>query len=203
ALNLANAHLENARKADDPYLILDLCASAEAALSQMKRADKRTLIPPMSTEDQALCNGISTAYSDRGKLLDSLGHLDKAQASFRQAEKWRYVLDPNGNPIRSRSGAIFTSIRRALNLRGTSTAAPERSYPEAKSKLSRSDVAQVPPAIFPENVARPATKHDLPGPDGRITTTPQLAYCLGLLSKASASSSLTYASEPDEPLDKA
>ncbi|KAG0352604.1 hypothetical protein BGZ54_002677, partial [Gamsiella multidivaricata] len=89
ALNLANAHLENARKADDPDFILALCANAEVALSRMKRTDRKALIPPMSTEDQALCNGISTAYSDRGKLLDSLGHRDKAQASFRQAEKWR------------------------------------------------------------------------------------------------------------------
>ncbi|KAG0351678.1 hypothetical protein BGZ54_003154, partial [Gamsiella multidivaricata] len=96
----------------------------------------------MSAEDQALCNGISTAYSDQGKLLDGLGHRGKAQASFRQAEKWRYVLDPNGNPIRSRPGGIFTSIRCALNLRGTSTAALKLPHPEAKGRSSHSDVAQ-------------------------------------------------------------
>ncbi|KAG0365123.1 hypothetical protein BGZ54_006840, partial [Gamsiella multidivaricata] len=200
ALDLANIYLGNAQKAADPDLTLILCADAGAALSWMKRADRRALIPPMSVEDQTLCNGISTVYSDQGKLLGSLGYRDKAQASFRKAEKWRYLQDPDGNPVPSRPGKTLIPILCAPKLRSTSPATPDPSYPETKAKSSRSDIAQVPPGIFSENAPRPVIKHDLPGTDGRIASTPQLAYCLELLSKATSSTPCV--TKSDEALDR-
>ncbi|KAF9993095.1 hypothetical protein BGZ80_008278, partial [Entomortierella chlamydospora] len=43
------------------------------------------------------------------------------------------------------------------------------------------DVMHIPRKIFDQNIVPPITKYTLPEPNGRITNTPQLAYCLCLL----------------------
>ncbi|KAF9296170.1 hypothetical protein BGZ88_000550 [Linnemannia elongata] len=57
--------------------------------------------------------------------------------------------------------------------------------------------------IFPENVAKPTLKADLPKPHARVNKTPQLVYCCSVLSKAHGKS--PPASDSDEyqnlPLD--
>src|SRR5690349_15913116 len=51
-----------------------------------------------------------------------------------------------------------------------------------KSKQKqRRDIATIPAHIFVENVRPPAIEYRLPGSDERLTNTPQLAYCLYLL----------------------
>ncbi|KAF9197130.1 hypothetical protein BGZ49_002604, partial [Haplosporangium sp. Z 27] len=51
-----------------------------------------------------------------------------------------------------------------------------------KRGLRRKDVAQVPSNILYHNVTRPMVKYNLPELQGRLESTPQLAYCLSLLS---------------------
>ncbi|KAF9309290.1 hypothetical protein BGZ91_007468, partial [Linnemannia elongata] len=57
--------------------------------------------------------------------------------------------------------------------------------------------------IFPENVAKPTYKTDLPKPHARVDKTPQLVYCCSLLSKAQGSLSSLSDSDisQDLPLD--
>ncbi|KAF9137790.1 hypothetical protein BG015_002605 [Linnemannia schmuckeri] len=57
--------------------------------------------------------------------------------------------------------------------------------------------------IFPENVAKPTLKTDLPKPHARVDKTPQLVYCCSLLLKAQESISLASGSDAsqDLPLD--
>jgi hypothetical protein len=80
ALELANIYLENASKARDPYLALVLCHDTEVSLSQATKGSKRV-------EVQLVCRGIATAYESLGRLLDSQGHHDEAQACYKKAGK--------------------------------------------------------------------------------------------------------------------
>jgi len=66
-----------------------------------------------------------------------------------------------------------------------------RSFPHDKRKQLQ-DVVTIPTHIFVENVRPPAIQFKLPEADERLGSTPQLAYCLGLL-QASQS--------PDDILD--
>jgi len=81
ALDLANIYLENASKAQHPDIALVLCHDTEVALSRAKKAAKRT-------EDPTVRHGIAIAYIGLGRELDSRGHDNEAQASYKKAEKW-------------------------------------------------------------------------------------------------------------------
>jgi hypothetical protein len=80
ALELANVYLENASKARDPYVAMVLCHDTEVSLSQAARGSKRI-------EVQVVRKGIATAYDNLGRLLDSHGHHDEAQAFYKKAGK--------------------------------------------------------------------------------------------------------------------
>jgi hypothetical protein len=79
-LELANVYLENAFGANDPDIVLELCRNAEESLSKARKAVKQA-------HNQAVVDGIATAYIGLGKLLESHGHVSGAQASFKKAEK--------------------------------------------------------------------------------------------------------------------
>lgn len=79
-LELANIYLETASKAHHPGIALVLCHDTEVALSQAKKAAKRT-------DDQSLCQGIAIAYIGLGKELENRGRGNEAQTSFKKAEK--------------------------------------------------------------------------------------------------------------------
>ncbi|KAI8347463.1 hypothetical protein B0O80DRAFT_490603, partial [Mortierella sp. GBAus27b] len=80
ALELAKVYLESAIKAKDHYIALVLCHDTEASLSQARKGSKGVEIQTMREE-------IIAAYMKLGDLLDSRGHRDKAQASYKRAEK--------------------------------------------------------------------------------------------------------------------
>jgi hypothetical protein len=80
ALELANVYLANAFKAKDPFIALVLGHDTELSLSQAKKATK-------GIEVQVMRKGIATAYDNLGRLLDSHGHLDEAQAFYKKAGK--------------------------------------------------------------------------------------------------------------------
>jgi hypothetical protein len=86
ALELASFYLDNARQTRDVKLASVLCDDAASVLSQVKRNAKWAR---KYAEDQDLKEGIAEAYIVLGKLQEQLGHLEKAQASQKTAEKWR------------------------------------------------------------------------------------------------------------------
>ncbi|KAI8602885.1 hypothetical protein EDD21DRAFT_352349 [Dissophora ornata] len=90
ALDLANLHLENARKATSPELTLPLCNDAETALARIRTSAKKTYVLSSRAEDRALCNEIATTYFELGQLLEGLGRHTKAQASYKNEQKWGY-----------------------------------------------------------------------------------------------------------------
>ncbi|KAI8602649.1 hypothetical protein EDD21DRAFT_403485 [Dissophora ornata] len=92
ALDLASVHLENARKAKNSELALTFCKDAEKALARIKTSVRKTYVSSSRAEDRALCNEIATTYSELGELLDGLGSPTKAQACYKNEEKWGYAF---------------------------------------------------------------------------------------------------------------
>ncbi|KAF9937856.1 hypothetical protein BGZ65_000884, partial [Modicella reniformis] len=174
ALDLTNVYLENARKVKDPNNALELCDNAEASLS---RVMEMALNPPKNTQDQTLREEVASACFELGQLQDHLGANRKSQISFKNAEKlgWHALnlsqlstppSDPNNN---DNSNMHPTDVQKSS---ARDTTAIEQGL----------DIATIPVHIFSENKPPPTTVvFDLPEPDGRLNSTPQLARCLGLL----------------------
>ncbi|KAI8595003.1 hypothetical protein EDD21DRAFT_359426 [Dissophora ornata] len=89
ALDLANGHLENARKAKRSEVALTFCKDAETALARIRKSVRETFVSSSSDEDRALCNEIATTHFELGKLLDGVGYHVKAQDSYKNEKKWR------------------------------------------------------------------------------------------------------------------
>ncbi|KAF9991820.1 hypothetical protein BGZ80_008865, partial [Entomortierella chlamydospora] len=149
-------------------------------------------------KDPALSEGIANAYHEHGTLLDDLGRHDKAKKSHSKAEKWGYVDRVGRDTGSSHPLAKSDTVRRSLLPTAALPAAPIVAVAMYQDS-SKADVAQLnhqdhvlhaTPAkdgmqtqqkIFDQNVTPPIAKYALPKPDERITSTPQLAYCLSLL----------------------
>ncbi len=186
ALKLINTHLNNARdNIEDINLALIFCDHAEVSLSQAKSAFKKAL-SPNTPDDQALRTKIGTVYAERGKLLEKLGQSDKAKTSYEKAAKYGYVPGPFPSPATPRPSSTRNSIYSALIPSSAFVASPRHSSPLSQRSTGR-DIAVLPPALFAQNVLPPLVKYDLPKADERLSSTPQLAYALSVLSAAALS----------------
>ncbi|KAK3805037.1 MAG: hypothetical protein J3Q66DRAFT_393564 [Benniella sp.] len=67
-------------RATDPYVALTLCHDTEVSLSQARGPSKRH-------ELQVVREGVATAYIKLGRLLNTHGRRDEAQACYKKAEK--------------------------------------------------------------------------------------------------------------------
>ncbi|KAF9984069.1 hypothetical protein BGZ65_001041, partial [Modicella reniformis] len=161
ALELTNVYLENAYKTKDQDVALVLCHDAETSLSQAKVATKKFPNHLKDAEHQALRDGVVSAFIDLGKFLEVHGYQVEAQAICKKAEYWGVAHSDKGTSDTTvGSSAGDTSI--------------------GNSKQPR-DIATIPSNIFAVNVGPPTSEIKLPEPDERLTNTPQLACCLGLL----------------------
>ncbi|KAF9399630.1 hypothetical protein BGX21_005907 [Mortierella sp. AD011] len=86
ALELANEHLGYARKEKSPAKALELTNNAKSLLK-----DAEHIFASKKVKDPSLSKGIANAYHEHGRLLDDLGHHDKAKKSHSKAEKWGYI----------------------------------------------------------------------------------------------------------------
>ncbi|KAI8346085.1 hypothetical protein B0O80DRAFT_431104 [Mortierella sp. GBAus27b] len=80
ALELAKIYLENAWKATDIDIILELCHDAEVSLMQARKSAKHG-------DGKHVEETIGTEYIRLGKLLHKQGHESEAQASYKKAKK--------------------------------------------------------------------------------------------------------------------
>ncbi|MCX8567208.1 MAG: WD40 repeat [Glomeribacter sp. 1016415] len=191
ALDLANFYLESARQTKAPNIALVLCENAEASLSQMKRALKRAQMP-QSLADQTLRNKVGQAYFERGQLLENLGQSEKAQTSYEKAEKWGYIQSQVPSSVSSPPSSLRLSIQRARSIPSSFVfdGNPQH-FPLLDQPSIGSDITLLYPHIFAKNVPLPLPTYTLPEADARLSSSPQLAYALNVLSAASL---------PDAPL---
>ncbi|KAF9207006.1 hypothetical protein BGZ49_001424 [Haplosporangium sp. Z 27] len=183
-LERANSQLELAAKQDVPAKALRLAREAKLLLK-----DAEKIFHSKKVQDQALKDSIANAYHEHGKLLDELGYHDKAQKSRLKAEEWGYLNERDLHVKSSLPDFADGSIDRL-----TPDAAPEKlqnlpvaviELPVVESHIQDMNPAEIKSSvrrpIFDRNVTAPATKYILPDIGERITSTPQLAYCLSLL----------------------
>ncbi|KAG0022202.1 hypothetical protein BGZ80_000773 [Entomortierella chlamydospora] len=198
ALELASHALENARKAKNkPAMALQLCNDAKSKIK-----DAENIFGTKKDRNPTLGNSIAIAYHEHGKLLNELGYHDKALRSHNKAEKWGYVHavsqctdspQPTSIQLPTPAAAVSASSSNAATVHQDLSETRHFDYQDVSQDVAltevnkglsapKKDVEQVPRNYFEQDVILPVVKYDLPDPGGRITSTPQLAYCLTLIS---------------------
>ncbi len=170
----------------------------QAKVSLSRVADERQVIPlsqakealrkaraAETPEDQALRDNIAAVYFERGEVLEAMNKFDKANASYQKAKIWGHVEAQNKLTPPSRPSSTFGSIRGALLSPAVPFAMPSIVSSSLSQGSSSPEIMDVAIQIFTKDVPRPVAEHDLPQVDDRLTSTPQLAYCLSLLPGAS------------------
>ncbi|KAF9346117.1 hypothetical protein BGX26_002397 [Mortierella sp. AD094] len=183
-LELANKHLDNARSASIPIKVRHLCDTAKAAIKEAEN-----IVINKKVKGQTVHDNIANVYQKHGNLLEELGQQAKAQKSYGKAKKWGYIhlaAQPTGSPILQSlchpyplSAAPSVTVTDQIHQGHAKDTTPS----EIKDQIpeAREDTVWIPQAIFGHDVATPVAKFAFPESGGRITSTPQLAYCLSLL----------------------
>ncbi|KAF9347363.1 hypothetical protein BGX34_003200 [Mortierella sp. NVP85] len=185
ALELTNLYLENAYRTADHDIALVLCHEAEAALSQAKSANKKIHAPPGDTHYQVLRDGVAAAYIDLGKLLERQGHPDLAHSICKKSEKWGGgALHPGRLAQSFKPSSTVDSTGDTLDSVGGPSAVSQAATPSSSLQKRGHDVVAIDSSIFPTNVRPPTANFELLEPDERLSSTPQLVCCLGLLQAA-------------------
>ncbi|KAG0019776.1 hypothetical protein BGZ80_005277, partial [Entomortierella chlamydospora] len=199
ALELANKYLENARKENDPVKALRLCNDANSVIK-----DAEKIYAKNGVKGRALHDGIANVYHEHAKLLDTLGYRGMAQKSHSKADKWGYVhvavskqtgssqlgsIQPLCPPtalsaVPTIAAAMYQGISK-LDIAQPTDVSPAQiaaltEIAPCASQTSQ-DIARTPGTIFVQLIAPPSVKYTLPEVTERISSTPQLAYCLSLL----------------------
>ncbi|KAF9276909.1 hypothetical protein BGZ68_009664, partial [Mortierella alpina] len=113
---------------------------------------------PSSSENQELCEKVASLFIEHGKLWGRLENAEKAKGCRKKAEKW-----------------------------STSLLTPSQPPPKGNNKVKRK-IACIAPEIFAHDVILRPPKPKPPASDAHICSTPQLVYCLNLLSNIASSS---------------
>ncbi|KAF9970566.1 hypothetical protein BGZ65_011037, partial [Modicella reniformis] len=189
-LELTNIYLENAFKTTDHDIALVLCHDAEVSLAEAKNNTKKSLTHPKDAEEEALREGVASAYIGIGKLLDSQGYPDKALTIYKKAEKLGGDI---GDPCllaryTTTESIVYPAEGTSDSTKNTLVVLPSLRTFGSQQKQQKRDIATVPPHIFTNDVRPLSMQFKLPEPDERLNNTPQLACCLGLL-QASLSTS--------------
>ncbi|OAQ25253.1 hypothetical protein K457DRAFT_23344, partial [Linnemannia elongata AG-77] len=160
ALARANTHLENAKETKDRRRAQKLCDNAKEALERMD------ISKSIKDHDQ-----IIAAFRQHGELLEKLGLPDEAQLSYSKADQLSRAID------KSRPAPPLAQVL-PLSISSASVVSASTISSSTAAIRNRGTVL---PTIFTKNYPRPAVQFTLPGPDDRLTSTRQLAFCLALL----------------------
>ncbi|KAG0220779.1 hypothetical protein BGX31_010538 [Mortierella sp. GBA43] len=175
ALELTHVYLENAYKMKDQRIAMVLCHEAEVALSQVKKANRKYPVHPDDTVYQTLRAQVAMAYIDLGKYLDRRGYPNEAIALCKKAEKWGGNVNDPG-----RLAQLSRPVETEESYGEKQTTGTVHTTTVSKIK-HRPTMASIPAYIFAENVRPSAANHQLPQPDERLSSTPQLVFCLWML----------------------
>ncbi|KAF9934936.1 hypothetical protein BGZ67_003624, partial [Mortierella alpina] len=151
-VEIAGLFLKFAHSISNPNALVLLCGNVATILGAMKRGARKSLDPSSCTDDQELSENVASIFTEHGKLWKRLENGEKAKISFEKAEKWR-----------------------------SSARIPKQLHPEGDNKVE-SKIAYIAQEIFPEDVIVRPSMPKPPVSDARISSTPQLVYCLALMS---------------------
>ncbi|KAG0217886.1 hypothetical protein BGX31_000101 [Mortierella sp. GBA43] len=118
--------------------------------------------------------GIGHAYIGFGQVLERQDHRNEAQAIYKKAEKLGVQIQDQGR------------VAQSSNTRNNADTMSVKSQPlDSKRKRKQpNSIATAPSHIFAENIRPPIVVAKLPEPDERLTSTPQLVCCLGILKES-------------------
>ncbi|OAQ35917.1 hypothetical protein K457DRAFT_132557 [Linnemannia elongata AG-77] len=160
ALSRANTHLENAKETKDRRQAQKLCDNAKEALERMN------ISKSIKDHDQ-----IIAAFRQHGDLLEKLGLPDEVQLSYSKADELSRTIDKS-TPAPPLAQVLPLSI---------SSASVVSALTISSSTAAIRNRGTVMPTIFTKDCPPPVVQFTLPGPDERLTSTRQLAFCLALL----------------------
>ncbi|OAQ22941.1 hypothetical protein K457DRAFT_25537, partial [Linnemannia elongata AG-77] len=160
ALGRANTHLENAKETKDRRRAQKLCDNAKEALERMD------ISKSIKDHDQ-----IIAAFRQHGDLLEKLGLPDEAQLSYSKADELSRTIDKS-TPAPTLAQVLPLSISSACVVSASTI---------SSSTAAIRNRGTVMPTIFTKDCPPPIVQFTLPGPDDRLTSTRQLAFCLALL----------------------
>ncbi|KAI8603385.1 hypothetical protein EDD21DRAFT_402890, partial [Dissophora ornata] len=181
ALEAANAHLENARKAKSSELALTFCNEAQTALARIRTSVRKTLVSSVSVEDRAIRDEIASTYFELGELLVNLKHRDKAQTCYKNSEKWGgRVQEPGQSPSLPNHAASPPAPDPDVDLSALNLLPTLPRLPLIQETSSR-NIAIIPAHIFAKDMHQPPDINKLPKVGERLKSTSQLVHCLGLL----------------------
>ncbi|OAQ23208.1 hypothetical protein K457DRAFT_1868390 [Linnemannia elongata AG-77] len=160
ALSRANTHLENAKETKDRRRAQKLCDNAKEALERMDISK--------SIKDH---DHIIAAFRHHGELLEKLGLPDEAQLSYSKADKLSRTIDKS-TPAPPLAQDLPLSISSASVVSASTISSTTAAIRNRGTVL---------PTIFTKDCPPPVVQFTLPGPDDRLTSTRQLAFCLALL----------------------
>ncbi|KAG0198636.1 hypothetical protein BGX28_007943, partial [Mortierella sp. GBA30] len=190
AQELANFYLENARKSHNDIFVKEFCTRAGLALSRITKKETKRLARSPESSDKIVCNGVAAAYRDQEDMWNKLGNVKKAQACLDNAKRWQHPK----NKDQVKSSSRFRKILVSIFTCGAKLVTPDPDSPgDERRNLS---FAQPDIEAFPHNITIPLTQYRLPLSDERITSTPQLAHCLSLLSETRLSNPKAQAEDP-------
>ncbi|KAI1318889.1 hypothetical protein EDD11_005523 [Mortierella claussenii] len=183
ALPIANVHLDNARKAQSQERAVKFCNEVDTAL---RRIDFSAV-----TTDESQLEQIIVGFREHGKVLERWDLSDKAQRSYNKAKK----LEAQATPGALVSSAAPVSAQSTTTVQSTgvpsqdgspvSSVASPASQTVLPTPISSTTPIQnvdiLPTSIFAKDCYPHAFHGKLPEPDERLSSTRQLAYCLGLL----------------------
>ncbi|KAI8598045.1 hypothetical protein EDD21DRAFT_407134, partial [Dissophora ornata] len=204
ALELANVHLENARKAKSSELTEKFCKDAETDLARIRKSVRITYVSSSRDEDRALCNEIATTHCELGKLWDDLGHHNKAQDSYKNEKQWGgRVQLPGQSFSRSENVALPPTSNGSADSTADTTvnpsvvlAMPTSSRSTIQERSSR-DIATIPSHIFAKDMDQPPDLNKLPKVVDRLKDVSQLVHCLTLLQPTQSNEETLDQSERD------
>ncbi|CAO3565079.1 unnamed protein product [Mortierella alpina] len=162
-VEVAGIILTLSQSTNNQHVLMLLSGNISTVLSAMKRGVRKMLDPSSSAEDQDLCGNFASVFTEHGKLWERLENAEKARGSFDKAKKWSAMCR-------------------------VSTVASRQALSGGSNNKVVRKTARLPPEIFMRDLSVRLSKPKLPASDARISSTPQLVYCLALLSKTASSS---------------
>ncbi|KAF8952758.1 hypothetical protein BGZ46_003380, partial [Entomortierella lignicola] len=211
-LELATIDLKSACKENNSKKSLKLVENAKSNI------DKAEKVLEKGYNNLSLKDDIAKAYHEHGSLLDKLGDSKHAQESYSKAQKWGYTREVSEHNLSSQSSEKSGSSDQSVSHLGSLSPSPSPvirnlqvsdqmtiqspsntlTQKTTSSKVDKvgyaesRDVGHIPPSIFNKDGALQTAKYPLPEIGGRITSSQQLVYCLGLLT------AITEELEPNE-----